>query len=226
MGEITVVFDVNQTLSDLTPMAQTFADLGAPPDLWRLWFACVLREGFALTASGGFATFLEIGREQGAGMLGPYVEHPRTVVDRVLDSFSRLELHPDVVPGVRALHDAGHQLVAFSNGGTSNAERLLERGGVRDAFSHVLSVDDARAWKPSHRAYAYAAHAAATDLAACVMVAVHPWDTDGAKRAGMRAAWVDRDDERYPSYAMAPDWVIPGIDALAPALGKGYAVPR
>ena len=34
-----VVFDVNETLSDLRPMAERFAAVGAPPGLAATWFA-------------------------------------------------------------------------------------------------------------------------------------------------------------------------------------------
>jgi 2-haloacid dehalogenase len=33
-----IVFDVNETLSDMSPMAQRFADIGAPEHLAKLWF--------------------------------------------------------------------------------------------------------------------------------------------------------------------------------------------
>ena len=51
-AEPVVVFDVNETLSDMAPLAQRFADLGAPPHLARLWFASLLRDAFARTAAG------------------------------------------------------------------------------------------------------------------------------------------------------------------------------
>ena len=40
-----VVFDFNETLSDMEPMAQRFAHVGAPEHLAELWFATVLRDG-------------------------------------------------------------------------------------------------------------------------------------------------------------------------------------
>jgi hypothetical protein len=54
-----VVFDVNETLSDMSPMARRFADVGAPEHLAKLWFATLLRDGFALTAAGGQRPFAE-----------------------------------------------------------------------------------------------------------------------------------------------------------------------
>jgi 2-haloacid dehalogenase len=40
-----VVFDVNETLSDMGPLAARFAAVGAPKHLAKLWFAALLRGG-------------------------------------------------------------------------------------------------------------------------------------------------------------------------------------
>jgi 2-haloacid dehalogenase len=47
-----VVFDVNETLSDLAPIAGRFSEIGAPPHLARIWFVSLLRDGFAATVAG------------------------------------------------------------------------------------------------------------------------------------------------------------------------------
>ena len=52
-----VVFDVNETLSDMTPLADRFADVGAPELLAKVWFASLLRDGFALAASNSYRPF-------------------------------------------------------------------------------------------------------------------------------------------------------------------------
>jgi 2-haloacid dehalogenase len=40
--------------------------------------------------------------------------------------------------------------------------------------------------------------------AEAMLVAVDPWDTDGARRAGLSSAWVNRTEADYPSYFRAP----------------------
>jgi 2-haloacid dehalogenase len=40
--------------------------------------------------------------------------------------------------------------------------------------------------------------------AEAILVTVHPWDIDGARRAGLSAAWVNRAGVDYPSYFHAP----------------------
>src|SRR5438034_1552463 len=52
-----VLFDVNETLSDLQPLRARFEEVGAPGQLLELWFASTLRDGFALTAAGAYADF-------------------------------------------------------------------------------------------------------------------------------------------------------------------------
>jgi 2-haloacid dehalogenase len=47
-----IVFDVNETLPGMTPMARRFAEVGASQLLAQVWFASLLRDGFALDAAG------------------------------------------------------------------------------------------------------------------------------------------------------------------------------
>jgi 2-haloacid dehalogenase len=109
--------------------------------------------------------------------------------------------------------------VTFSNGAAAVAERLLTRAGLRGRFAACLSVEEAGAWKPARVAYRYAATACGAEPARMLMVAVHPWDIDGAARAGLRTAWIDRDGRPYPAHFTPPDVRATGIDDLAARLG-------
>jgi len=129
-----IVFDVNETLSDLEPMAQRFTDIGLHAQLATTWFAQVLRDGFALAAAGSSGTFATIAE----GVLhSMFVQHapnrnPDAAVQHVLDGFSSLHVHPDVPTGVRALAASGLRLVTLTNGATSVGDALLANAGVRD----------------------------------------------------------------------------------------------
>jgi 2-haloacid dehalogenase len=212
-----VVFDVNETLSDMAPLSQRFRDVGAGAATFRLWFATVLRDGFALTAAGGQERFAAIAEEALRGVLSAQKlnRDPDDAVEHVLAGLAELEVHPDGAEGVRRLRRSGLRLVTLSNGAASVAERLLGRAGVRDSFELLLSVEDAGAWKPSARAYDYAARECGVDVADLLLVAVHPWDTDGAGRAGAATAWINRESERYPGYFLAPDLEAPSLTELA-----------
>ena len=218
-----LVLDVNETLSDMAPMAGRFADVGAPEHLASLWFAELLRDGFARTASGESEAFAVLGAEALRVRLHALeLDRPlEEAVDHVMQGFSELAVHPDVVPGITALAEQGMRLVTLSNGSSAVAERLLTSGGVRDRFEHLLSVEDVGAWKPAAAAYAHALRVCDVAPADAMLVAVHPWDTDGAARAGLASAWIDRSGSgRYPAYFQQPDLVAGSFTDLAARLAS------
>ncbi len=217
-----VVFDVNETLSDMAPLAQRFADLGAPPHLDRLWFASVLRDGFALAAAGTAERFAVLADAALRAVLhGVPVDRPAdAAVAHVLDGFATLDVHPDVVDGVRALRGAGLRLATLSNGGAHVAEALLDRAGIRGEFERVLSVEDAGVWKPAPGAYHHAARELGVEPSGVVLVAVHPWDVDGAGRAGCATAILDRAGAPYPAHARPPDHTAATVGELAGMLRR------
>jgi 2-haloacid dehalogenase len=119
-----VVVDVNETLSDLGPLADGFVDVGAPSTLAAQWFASVLRDGFALAAACGQERSSVIA-EQLLRTVFSGVQLDRdteAAVEHVRTGFAGLTVHLDVADGVRGLHAAGHRLVTLSNGSASVAE--------------------------------------------------------------------------------------------------------
>jgi 2-haloacid dehalogenase len=116
------------------------------------------------------------------------------------------------------LSELGIRLVTLSNGSAGVADTLLQGAGVRDRFERLLTVEDAGAWKPAPRAYTYALDACGVEPEDAMLVAVHPWDVDGAHRAGLATAWIDRTGARYPSYFAVPDLTATSLTELADAL--------
>ncbi len=146
-----LVFDVNETLSDLTPVAARFAELGLPEHLAAPWFAGVLRDGMALTITGDNPAFADLARASFHAVVHGRADAPADVdaaAGKVIEAFMGLPLHPDVAPGLRALAAAGLRLVTLSNGSAAVAEGLVERAGLDGVFERILSVSDAPRWKP------------------------------------------------------------------------------
>ncbi len=212
-----IVFDVNETLSDMAPIARCFAEVGAPELLAAVWFSGLLRDGFALTAAGGKEPFARLARGALEAVLaGARLNRPSgEAADHILSGFSDLGVHPDVSAGVRRLRQGGLRLVTLSNGSADVANRLLSVAEIRGEFELLLSVEDAPAWKPAPAAYTYAARACSVPIQEMLLVAVHPWDIHGARQAGMRAGWISRGLAPYPSYFTAPDLQAPDLGTLA-----------
>lgn len=215
-----IVFDVNETLSDMSPMGGRFGDVGAPPELAKLWFASLLRDGFALAAAGDNRGFAGIGeavlRQLFAGI---NLDRPLdAAVQHVMGGLSELRVHPDVPGGIRGLAAAGFRLVTLSNGSARIAGKLLDDAGIRESFEALLSVEDSPAWKPARASYEYAAGASGVEPGAMMLVAVHPWDIHGAARAGLQTAWLNRTGGNYPAHFEAPDVTITALTELPGAL--------
>jgi 2-haloacid dehalogenase len=222
MGVKAVVFDVNGTLSDMSPMAQAFESVGAPPALARTWFAGVLRDGFALSTVGESKRFVDVARTHLMAVLASVTLHgsPEQATSSILDRLTTLSLHPDVAEGVRSLARAHLQVVTLSNGSPDIARRLLSDAGLLEEFSHILSVESHSPWKPAEAAYSLASSATGFAPDELLLAAVHPWDIHGAHHAGMHTAWINRDNETYPTYFTPPDLSAPSIIELANALGS------
>lgn len=218
-----VLFDVNETLSDMSPLQVRFEQVGAPSHLFRAWFAGVLRDGFALTMLGQYASFRDVadsGLRELLGQLRGWDGDAAAATEHVLDGFAELEVHPDVPDGVRRMHDAGLRLATLTNGAAALTETLLNRAGIRDAFEALLDVETPRAWKPAGAAYRYALDHLRIGPAETMLVAVHPWDIMGARQAGLQAAWLQRGAPSYPTVMTQPTVIAADMRDLAHLLPR------
>jgi 2-haloacid dehalogenase len=213
-----LVLDVNETLSDLEPLRARFEQAGLPAYTLDTWFAATLRDGFALTAAGSYASFRDVAADVLRTLFATHGVDHAGAVDLVLSGLAELPAHPDVGPGLRKIHDRGVRLITLTNGATGISERMLADAGVLPLLEHRLSVEAPQRWKPHPDAYRYAAQTCGVDPARMALVAVHPWDIDGARRAGLAGIWVDRKESPYPSAFLPPDLQVPDLEVLADTL--------
>ena len=120
-----VIFDVNETLSDLTPLAARFEEAGASAELLPTWFAATLRDGIALAASGSYADFSDVARANLLQLL-PTSE----AAEHVLAGFGSLPVHPEVPEGFRVLRETGVRIATLTNGSVAIVRGLLERADL------------------------------------------------------------------------------------------------
>jgi 2-haloacid dehalogenase len=221
---VTLFFDVNETLSDLSTVGDAFDRLGVGRGLAGTWFGSVLRDGFALTSVGGAARFADIAATNARNLLAaaePDGDLDKAV-DTVMAAFSAVAPHPDVAEGLRALRAGGHRMFTLSNGPASTAERLLGNAGLLDLFDGLLSVEGHTAWKPVRASYLYALNRTGIGGTA-YLVAVHPWDIHGAAEAGLSTAWINRNDAQYPAHFRRPAVTAVSIVDLAEQLNRPAA---
>jgi 2-haloacid dehalogenase len=221
MAPAVAIFDVNETLSDMAPLAARFEEVGAPGHLLASWFAATLRDGIALAASGDYADFRDVGRAALMVELAGVRElrgSGSEAAERILDAFGTLRVHPDVPDGLRLLHERGVRIATLTNGSVSIAQGLLERAGLDRLVERNIEVAEVNRWKPAPEPYRHACRALGVDEGEAVLIAVHPWDIHGAKRAGLDAAWLNRNGVPYPGVFEPPDETASDLPELVRAL--------
>ncbi|TCO42487.1 2-haloacid dehalogenase [Kribbella antiqua] len=214
-----LVLDVNETLSDLEPLRARFEAVGMPGHALDAWFAATLRDGFALTAAGSYAAFRTIGSDLLHSMLvGAGLDATDEVISSVLSGFTQLHAHPDVAPGLTRLRELGFRLITLTNGAAAMSEQMFAEAGVLQLLEHRLDVEKPGRWKPDAAAYRYAAEVCKTEVDRMALVAVHPWDIDGARRAGLLGYYLDRRRTPYPQAFLPADLTAPDLESLADRL--------
>ncbi|GAB2666256.1 haloacid dehalogenase type II [Kribbella swartbergensis] len=216
-----LVLDVNETMSDLEPMRDRFVAAGLARHSLDTWFAATLRDGFALTAAGAYADFRTVATDVLTAQLATAgIEPTEDTIGGVLSGMTQLSLHPDVEPGLRRLRDAGLRIITLTNGSAAMSERMFTDGGIMPLLEHRLDVAVPQRWKPHPAAYRYAAEICDVPVERMALVAVHPWDIDGARRAGLQAVYLDRRGTPYPKGFLPPTRVVEDFEALADTVQK------
>lgn len=187
-------FDVNETLLDLDPLEESVAKaLDGRSELVPLWFTTMLQYSLVITVADRYRDFGDIGiaclrmvaRNQG-------IDLGEDAARQALAPIRSLSPHPDVVPALERLRDAGYRLAALTNSSQAAVADQLKNAGIDGLFEAALSVEGVGLYKPHAHVYRWAAYQLEVDVAKCLMVAAHGWDVAGAIWAGMRAAFVGR----------------------------------
>jgi 2-haloacid dehalogenase len=211
-----IVFDVNETLLDMSALDPLFADAFGDKGVRRTWFAQTIANALSATILRTYADFGEMQRaalEMTAKRRGVAIDPER--VRRILRGVMALPAHGDAVAGLTLLRNQGYRLAVLTNSTEAAVQTQLESARLREFFSDILSVDSVRRFKPAPEAYAYASERLDIAPQDLLLVAAHDWDVAGAMHAGWRAAFVARHGSALNPLAAPPELAAPDIRALA-----------
>jgi 2-haloacid dehalogenase len=215
-----VLFDVNGTLLD--PRALTATWEGAPAGLGLSVLDQTVKQAMTDSMTGGFRPFTDYVRAAlalRAGLAGLGEE----AVEAGMRAAAALPPYPDAADALARLRLAGHTPSALTNSPADGARAALGDAGLLDHFHAVVSVEAVGVYKPDPRVYAHALEVLGAAAGETWFVAGHWWDVWGAKRAGLRTAWVGRDEGALVGTVPDPDvraaTLAEAADAIAAADG-------
>jgi 2-haloacid dehalogenase len=215
-----IVFDVNETLLDMSPLKTAVnAALGSQA-AFNQWFGLLLQHALVATVTDEYFNFgilADAALDMTANMLQT---KPLSQAEKhdLISLLRKLPAHADVPAGLAQLRDAGYRLVAFSNSPPSTLATQLQSAGLTDYFEQVLSVDAVRRYKPHPATYRFATEQAGVAPAQAMLVAAHGWDIAGALHAGLQAGFLERPGQTLYPLAPPPTCQAPTLTALATQL--------
>jgi 2-haloacid dehalogenase len=197
-----LVFDVNETLLDLSALAPRFEEVFGDAAFLNEWFHQVIQFAMGLTLADAYRPFGEVAL--GALQMIAEAEGVELSDDearRIAGGIRSLPPHPEVPGALALLKDAGFRLVTLTNSPLVVVHEQMANAGLAAYIEHNFSVDTVRRFKPAPEPYRMVAEALDVGPGDLWMIAAHAWDVGGAAQVGYRTAFVARPGKApYPLF--------------------------
>ncbi|MGO4911965.1 haloacid dehalogenase type II [Leeuwenhoekiella sp. W20_SRS_FM14] len=195
-----IIFDVNETLLDLKPLARRINASLSSDLAFDIWFSALLHYSLVEAVTGHHEDFSKIAKatfEMTAAKFKKVI--PDEEIKSILGMIKKLQPHADVLESLTKLKEEGFTLVALTNGNSTVAKEQMATAELEHLFNNIYSVDEAKAFKPHPKPYQYVLNKMKAKPEETLLVAAHGWDIIGAQRAGMQTAFIARDGKfKYP----------------------------
>ena len=215
MPRDTILFDINETVLDLSSLKPKFKAAFGDEAVTATWFSMLLHTSTVCILTGTKANFANLAGtmlDTVAARLN--VELSGEMRADILGSFASLPPHADIKPALTRLRSAGYRTVAFSNSSLNLVTSQIDNSGLADYFDEIVSVEETGSFKPDPMVYEFVAKRINRPIEELRLVATHDWDTHGALTAGMHAAYIDRSGAPYHPQYRQPDVYATSMDDI------------
>lgn len=206
MNQKVILFDINETVLNLSILKGKFKIAFGDEGLMATWFSMLLHSStvcIVTEVKSDFATLAKVMLESLAARVG--VKLSTAELDDILASFANLPPHEDIKPALKKLNLAGFRLVAFSNSSLNLISAQITNAGLQEYFDDIISVEETGRFKPDPNVYKFAAQKLNQPLDCLRLIASHDWDIHGALSVGMQGAFINRSGAHYHKLYRQPD---------------------
>ncbi|REC94199.1 haloacid dehalogenase type II [Kushneria indalinina] len=225
MTQTLLAFDVYGTLINPSAMAEVLRPTlnEQAESVAAQWRASQLQLAFRRGLMGRYVEFSVCTRDAlDVAIAAQDVEVDASTRDEWLAAYSRLPAFEEVDAALASLVASGYRCVAFSNGTENAMQEVLGNAGLAHHFEALVSVDDIKRFKPDPVVYHHLARRMNVAHDNAWLVSSNNWDIQGARHAGLKAAWIHRDKTALiEDPSLAPDIEVERLDELAQKLAKG-----
>ena len=213
MPRDTILFDINETVLDLSSLKPKFKAAFGDEAVTATWFSMLLHASTVCILTDVKTNFASLaGTMLDAIAARRGVDLSEMMRDEILGGFSSLAPHADVKPALTRLRSAGYRTVAFTNSSLNLVTRQIDNAGLTEYFDEIVSVEETGSFKPDPKVYKFVAERINRPIDELRLVATHDWDTHGALSAGMHAAYIDRSGAPYHPQYRQPDVYATSMD--------------
>jgi 2-haloacid dehalogenase len=211
-----LIFDVNETLLDLSKVQDAFNQAFQNDYAFKYWFQLLLQYSLVDTLTGQFHDFKQIGEavlsmtEEFFGRMLP-TEEKKTL----LQTMVQIEPHPDVEPGLSLLKEAGFRLFTLTNSPDETLKKQMKATGLGHFFEETWTVNAVKRYKPHPDTYGQVLHKLNLPPDHTMLIAAHGWDIAGAAHVGMKTAFIHRKGQALYPLSSPPDLQGETLTALA-----------
>jgi len=202
----TILFDINETVLDLSSLKSRFRTAFGDDAVTSVWFSMLLHTSTvcALTdVKTDFATLAGAMLDSIAARLK--VDLSADDRANILGGFANLPPHADVEKALIRLRSAGYRTIAFTNSSLKLVSSQIENAGLMKYYDEIVSVEKTGSFKPDTKVYRFVAERVNRPIGELRLIATHDWDTHGALSAGLLAAYIDRSGAPYHPLYIRPD---------------------
>ena len=150
-----LIFDVNETMLDLGKLQRAVNQEFKSETAFKLWFSLLLQYSLVDTVTGNYHNFGQIG-DAALDMLAQALGQPARPAARkkeLLALITELPPHPDIIPGLTALQQAGFRMVTLTNSPEATVQKQMAYAGLTGYFEQLLSIDSLKRYKPHPDTY-------------------------------------------------------------------------
>lgn len=219
-----IIFDVNETLLDMTPLKNNINALLNNNQGFRIWFGMLLHYSLVDNATNQYHNFSSIAAatlEMAAKSLHKSVSEEE--IKEALSVIRKLKTYPDAEKGLKLLKENGFKLATLTNSPENLLKEQLINSNLTDYFELTLSIDAIKKYKPAPETYHWAAKQLQVQPENIIMIAAHGWDITGAMLAGLQTGFVAREGQSLYSLSNKPDYQANDIYQIAHLIIKQYS---
>jgi 2-haloacid dehalogenase len=134
-----------------------------------------------------------------------------------LSTLMHAYLAPSAFDDARSALEAlkGVPMAILSNGSPNMLDSAVRNNGLESYFATIISVDQAKTYKPSPRVYALGPEILHVRTEEILLVSSNSWDAAGAKAYGYQVCWCNRSNTRMDHLGFAPDFIVSGLDQIS-----------